>query len=91
MLPVGWYRGLLDHIDGHIKNDGCLLTIGSAGVDLRFPFIVIGQHVQRKRRSKLGLAVLLGDLDIGGIVLPLIRIIVAHRAKHIRDDLFLPG
>ena len=83
-------RGLFNHIDSDIKNDGCLLSIGCAGVDLCFPFIIIGQHVQRKRRTKLGLAVFLGDLNIGGIVLPLIWIIVAHRAKHVCDVFFLP-
>ena len=46
-------RGLFHHVHGHVEYDGRLLAVGGAGVDLRLPFIVIDQHVERDGRAQL--------------------------------------
>ena len=83
-------RGLLDHIDSHIKNNSRLLSVAGAGVYLGFPFIVVGQHIERDGRAQFTLALLFRNLDIGGGVLAHGGIIVSNRTEHVPDDFFLP-
>ena len=82
---------LLDHIHRHVKHDGRLLTVAGAGINLRLPFVIVNEHIERQRRAQLGLAVFLANLDIHLIVLPHGRIFVPHRAEYVADDLLLPG
>ena len=88
--PLAQRRGLLDHIDGHIKNNGRLLPVAGAGVHLGLPLVIVGQHIERDGRAELALALLFGNLDIGGGVLTHGGIIVPYRSKHVPDDLLLP-
>ena len=88
--PLAQRRGLLDHIDGHIKNNGCLLPVAGAGVHLGLPLVIVGQHIERDGRAQFALALLFGNLDIGGGVLTHGGIIVPYRSKHVPDDLLLP-
>ena len=88
--PLAQRRGLLDHIDGHIKNNGCLLPVAGAGVYLGLPFIIVGQHIERDGRAQFALALLFGNLDIGGGVLTHGGIVVPYRSEHVPDDLLLP-
>ena len=82
---------MLDHIHGDVEHNGGLLAVGSAGVYLRFPLVVVAEHVQSDCRAQFALAVLLRNLDVSGGVLPLVGVIVPDRAEHIRHDLLLPG
>ena len=85
-------RGVLsDHIDRHVKHNGCLLTIAGAGVNLRLPFVIVNEHIERQRRAQFRLSVFLANLDIHLIVLPHGRLFVPHRAEYVADNLFLPG
>ena len=82
--------GLLDHVHGHVEHDGRLLAVGGAGVDLRLPFIVIDQHVERDGRAQLRLPLLLRYFDVCRGVLAHGGVILAHGAEHIPDDFLLP-
>ena len=46
-------RGLPDHVHGHVEHDGRLLAVGCTGVDLRLPFIVVDQHIERDGCAQL--------------------------------------
>ena len=83
-------RGLLHHIDCNVEYDGGLLAIRSTAVHLSLPFIIVDEHIEGKRGAKLRLAVFLGYFDVCGVVLPHGGVIIAHRAKHIPDNLLLP-
>ena len=55
-LDVLSERGvLLHHIDGDVKHDARLLAVGSAGVHLRFPLVVVHQHIERQRRAEFAI------------------------------------
>ena len=82
---------LLDHIDRHVKHNGCLLTVAGAGVNLRFPFVIVDEHIEGQRRAQLGFSVFLADLNIHLIVLPHGGVFVPDCAEYIADNLFLPG
>ena len=88
--PLAQRRGLLDHIDGYIKNNGCLLAVAGAGVHLGLPLVVVGQHIERDGCAELALALLFGNRDIGGGVLTHGGIIISHCSEHVPDDLLLP-
>ena len=47
----------------HVKDDGGLLAVGRAGIDLGLPLVVVDEHVERDGRAQLGLSVLLGDFN----------------------------
>ena len=89
--PLAQRRGLLDHIDGHIKNNGCLLPVAGAGVHLGLPLVIVGQHIERDGRAQFRFPLLLRYFDVRRGVLPHGGIVFPHRAKYIADDLFLPG
>ena len=84
-------RGLLHHVHSNVEHDGRLLPVRRTGINLRLPLIIVDQHVQRDGRAQLALAILLRDFDVRRSVLPLGGVILAHGAKHIPDDLLLPG
>ena len=77
-----------NHISSHIENDGCLLTVGSAAVNLgAFLTITAGQQ-KCNGGSQFGLALFLGDFDICGIKLAVA--VGLQRSENVSDDLFLP-
>jgi len=76
------------HVGRHLEDDGGLLAVGGASVDLRALLEVGAGQKQRHRGGELALAVLLGDLDVGGVELPVsVRL---HDAEQVADDLLLP-
>ena len=89
--PLGECRRLPHHIAGYVENDGGLLPVTGAGINLGAPLIIVAQHIQGNSRAKLRFPLFFWYFDICGSVLPLAGIIVPHRAKYITDDLFLPG
>ena len=84
-------RGLLHHIDCNVEYDGGLLAIRSTAVHLSLPFIIIDEHIEGKRSTKLGLTVFLGNFDVSGVVLPHGGVIITYSTKYIADYLLLPG
>src|SRR5699024_3161775 len=84
-------RGLPDHIDCNIEYDGGLLAIRSTGVHFSLPLIIIDEHIEGKRSTKLGLAIFVGNFDVSGVVLPHLWVIVSYCAEYIADYLLLPG
>ena len=59
------------HVRCHFEYDGCLLAVGCTPVDLGAFLEVPAGEQQRHRCCKFALAVLLGNLDVGGVELPI--------------------
>ena len=78
----------LDHCESNVKDDLCLVAVSGTAVHLRSRLKVRTEEVQRNGGGKLGLALLLGDLDIGGIKLSVA--VGLQNTEDISDDLFLP-
>ena len=76
------------HVSRHIENDGCLLTVRSTAVDLGAFLSVTAGEQKRHGSGKFRFALLLGDLDVGGIELPIA--IGLENTEDIPDDLLLP-
>ncbi len=66
-----------------------LLAVGRASVDLGAFLEVPAGKQQRHRSCKFALAVLLGNLDVGGVELPIS--IGLDDTEQVADDLLLPG
>ena len=86
--PFGECRTHPHHVSRHIENDGCLLTVRSTAVDFGSFLSVTAGEQKRHRSSKLGLALLFRNLDVGGIELPIA--VGLENAENVPNDLFLP-
>ena len=86
--PLCQRRTHTNHIGGNIENDGSLLSISCAAINLCAFFTVTTGQKQRNGGSQLRLALFLGDLNIGGIELPVS--VGLQRTEYIPDDLLLP-
>lgn len=67
--PLRERRAHADHIGGDIENDGRLIVIGGAAVDLGAFFTVAAGEQQRNGGGKFRLAHLLRNFHIGGVEL----------------------
>ena len=86
--PLCQSRTHTNHIGSHIKNDGCLLTVSSATVNLgAFLSVTTGQK-QGNGGSQFGLALFLGDFDICSIKLAIA--VGLQCSENVSDDLLLP-
>ena len=86
--PLGERRTHSHHIRRHIKNDGRLLTVGSAAIDLCALLAIAAGEQKRHRSGKLGLTLFLGDFDVGGIELPIA--VGLEDTENVPNDLLLP-
>jgi len=59
-----------DHGRGCLVDDARLFAVRGRTVDLGALFPVVGQHVKAYGGAEFRFAVFLGDLDVGGAVLP---------------------
>ena len=64
-------RALLHHLAGDVKDDGCLLPVCCAAVDLRAPFAVTGQQIKSDRCCEFALALFLRYFNVRRVVLPI--------------------
>ena len=85
---LGKCRTHTNHVSSHIENDGCLLSVGSAAIDLGTFLTVTAGQKQSHGSGKFGLALFLGDFDICGIKLAVA--VGLERSEYITDDLLLP-
>ena len=86
--PLCQCRTHTNHVGGNIENNGCLLTIRSTAIHFGSFFAVTAGQEQRNSGGQFRFALLFGDLNVGGIELPVA--VGLQSAKHIPDDLFLP-
>lgn len=70
----------------HIENNGCLLAVGSASVDLGSFLSVTAGEQKRHRGGKLGLTLFFRNLDVGSIELPIA--VGLENAEDVPNDLF---
>ena len=86
--PFGECRTHPHHVSRHIENDGCLLTVGGTAVDLGAFLSVTAGEQKRHGSGKFRFALLLGDLDVGGVELPIA--VGLEDTENVPDDLLLP-
>ena len=86
--PLGECRTHPHHVSRHIENDGSLLTVGSAAVDLGSFFSVTAGEQKCHRSGELGLALLFRNFDVGGIELPIT--VGLEDTEDVPNDLLLP-
>ena len=86
--PLGERRTHLHHIRRYLKNNGCLLAVGSAAIHLGAFLTVPAGEKKRHCSGQLRLAHFLGDLDVGGVELA-VPVLFDH-AKQVADDALLP-
>ena len=86
--PFGECRTHPHHISRHIENDGCLLTVGGAAVDLGAFFTIAAGEQKCHRSGKLRLALFLWNFNVGGIELPIT--VWLEDAENVPDNLLLP-
>ena len=86
--PLGERRTHPHHVSRHIENDGCLLTVGGTAVDLGAFLSVTAGEQKRHGSGKFRFALLLGDLDVGGVELSIA--VGLEDTENVPDDLLLP-
>ena len=86
--PLGERRTHPHHVSRHIENDGCLLAVGGTAVDLGAFLSVTAGEQKRHGSGKFRFALLLGDLDVGGVELPIA--VGLEDTENVPDDLLLP-
>ena len=84
----GQGRGSAYHGGRGVEDEGGLVAFGRGGIDLRAGFAVAEEHVQGDGRGQLGLAVLAGDFDVAGAVLP--QAVPIDAAEEFAQEIFLP-
>ncbi len=77
------------HVRCHFEYDRCLLPVGCTPVDLGAFLEVPTGEQQCHRGGELALSVLLGNLDVGGVELPIS--IGLDDTEQVADDSLLPG
>ena len=86
--PLCQSRTHTHHVGSYIKNDGCLLSVSGAAVDLSSLLTITAGQQKRNSGSQFGLALFLGDFDICGIKLAIA--VGLQCSENVSDDLFLP-
>ena len=86
--PLGERRTHLHHIRRYLKNNGCLLAVGSAAIHLGAFLTVPAGEKKRHCSGQLRLALFLRYLDVRRIELPIA--VVLQNSKQVSDDLLLP-
>ena len=86
--PLGECRTHPYHVSRHIENDGRLLTVRSTAIDFGSFLSVTAGEQKCHRSGKLRFALLLGDLDVGGVELPIA--VGLEDTENVPDDLLLP-
>ena len=76
------------HVSRHIENDGSLLSVGSAAVDLGSFFSVTTGKQKRHRSGKLGLALLFWNFNVCCIELSIA--VGLEDTENVPDNLLLP-
>ena len=76
------------HVGRHIENDGRLLTVGGAAIDLGSFLSVTAGEQQSHGSSKFGLALFLGNLDVCRIELSVS--VGLEDTENVPDNLLLP-
>ena len=86
--PFGECRTHPHHISRHIENDGRLLPVGGAAVDLGTFLAVTAGEQKCHRSGKFGLALLFRNFDVCRVELPVA--VGLEDTEDIPNDLFLP-
>ena len=86
--PAVQCRAHTDHVCSDLKYDGRLLSIRCASVDLCTFLTVAACEQERDRSRELRFSHFLGDLNVGGVELPVS--VGFDDAEDVPNDLFLP-